>query len=66
MGEICSCRSLQKSDNERFAQVAHDKRVTGAIHTFSQANQSFALSLTKKSDSLEKNYEHIPNPALRS
>ena len=38
----CSCRSLQKSDREQFAQIAHDKRVTGVIRSFSQANCSFA------------------------
>ena len=58
-------KRVTMSDSLRLLN-AHDKRVTGAIHTFSQANQLFALSLTKKSDSLEKNYEHIPNPALRS
>ena len=34
--------SLQKSDRERFAQVAHDKRATGAIRSFSLSNHSFA------------------------
>ena len=50
-GVICSQRSLKKSYCEqitpvtlykRFAPVAHDKRATGAIHSFSQANHSFA------------------------
>ena len=35
-------RCLQKSDLERFAPVAHDKRVTGAIRSFSRACRSFA------------------------
>ena len=35
-----SC-SLQMSNRERIAQVAHDKRATGAIHSFSQTNHSF-------------------------
>ena len=39
---ICSRHSLQKSNLERFAQVAHYKRATGAIHSFSWANSSFA------------------------
>ena len=37
--------SLQKSDSEqteRFAQVAQEKRVMGAISSFSQAIRSFA------------------------
>ena len=37
------CRSLQKSDREQqFAPIAHDKRATRAIHSFPQANRSFA------------------------
>ena len=39
--------SWQKSDCEQFTQVAHDNRATGAIHTFSWANGSFPLLLTK-------------------
>ena len=31
----------QQSDCERFAQVAHDKRATGAIRSFSRANRFF-------------------------
>ena len=34
-----SCRSLQKSDREWFAPIAHDKRVMGEIRFFSQANR---------------------------
>ena len=34
MWVICSCRSLQKSNHERFAPVALYKRATGAICTF--------------------------------
>ena len=48
-----SRRSLQKSDREPFAQVAHDKRVTGAIRSFAcKKNERFA----RKTD------EQIPNP----
>ena len=39
---IRSGHSWQKSHRERFAQVAHYKRLAGAIHTFSWANCSFA------------------------
>ena len=34
--------SLKKSNRDRFAQVAHDKRLTGAIRSFWWANRSFA------------------------
>ena len=37
-----SQRSLQKSDHERLAPFAHDKRETGAICSFLQANRSLA------------------------
>ena len=61
-----SLRSLQKSDCERFAQVAYDRRATGAIHSFSQANCYFALLLTKKtSDSFEKLMGEFPTEALK-
>ena len=53
--------SLQKSDCEWFAQVAHDKRVTGAIHSFSRANSSFSLWLTKNERFAQKPNERIPN-----
>ena len=36
-----------KEQPYRFVQVAHDKRATGAIHTFSVTNCSVGLSLTK-------------------
>ena len=36
-----SCCSLLKSDCERFAPVAHDKRRAEAIRSFSKANSSF-------------------------
>ena len=43
LGDLnCSHHSLQKSDREQFAQVAHYKRAVGAIHSFSRANRSFA------------------------
>ena len=38
---ICSGLSWQKSTRDWFAQVAHDKRATGVIHSFSQVNYSF-------------------------
>ena len=70
---FCSWRSLQKSDHERFAQVAHDKRATGAIRSFSQANRSFTHK--KTSELLEKpmsefpilvhfSFFHQPNPCF--
>ena len=37
-----SPRSLQKSHREKFAIVAYYNRATGAIHSFSRANRSFA------------------------
>ena len=57
---IRSGHSWQKSDHERFAQVAHDhdKRVTGAISFFSWANRSFA----HKKWGNQKTDEQIPNP----
>ena len=51
--------SLQKSDRERVAQVAHDKRATGAICSFSRANRSFAH---KNDRFAQKTDERIPNP----
>ena len=61
---ICSRLSLQKSDCEQFAQVAHDKRVTAAICSFSRANRSFALLLTKKEWIARKTDERSPNPGF--
>ena len=58
---IRSCLSLQKSDRERFDQVAYDKRARGAIHSFSQANRSFAH---KNERIARKTDEQIPNPAF--
>ena len=40
--ELLAFASLQKSDHERFAPVAHDKRATGVICSFSRAKHSFA------------------------
>ena len=40
--ELLALASLQKSDHERFAPVAHDKRATGVIRSFSRAKHSFA------------------------
>ena len=53
--------SFLKSDSERFAQVAHDKRAKGVICSFSWVNRSFAHKnegIARKSD------EQIPKPAL--
>ena len=50
----------QKSDQEQFAQVAHYKRAVGGIYSFSGANHSFALSLTKRSESVEKPLSEFP------
>ena len=47
----------QKSDRERFTPVAYDNRATGAIHSFSRVNCSFAFA--------RKTEERIPNPAPR-
>ena len=52
---IRSGRSWQKSHHELFAQVAHDKRATGAIHYFSWVNSSFTLSLIKKRTNRSEN-----------
>ena len=71
---ICSCRSLkksepranryhrssQKSNHERLAPVAHDKKVTGAIRSFSRVIRSFAH---KKGAIYLKTDERSPNPA---
>ena len=46
-----------------LAQVARDKRATGGIHSFSQANRSFALSLfcsQIRNQSLEKTKSQFP------
>ena len=56
---------IEKSDCEQFAHVAHDKRATGAICYFSQANHSFTLSLTKKRAIRSKTDERIPNQNFR-
>ena len=61
---ICSGRSWQKSDREKFTQVAHDKRATGAISSFQQANRSFVLLLTKNERIAQKPDERIHNPAI--
>ena len=55
---IRSVCSWQKSLQERFAQVAHDKRVTGAICSILQTNPSFA----QKNEWIAwKTDEQIPN-----
>ena len=54
---IRSVCSWQKSLQERFAQVAHDKRVTGAIRSILQANPT---SLKKTSELLEKQMSEFP------
>ena len=38
---------FKKSNCERFTPVDHNKRATGAIHPFLQANRYFAILLTK-------------------
>ena len=58
----CSHHSLQKSNREGFAQVAHDKRAMAAIHFFSGANRSFVLLLPKNAQIAQKTDEQIPNP----
>ena len=58
---IRSRHSLQKSNCDRFPQVAHDKRAMGAICSFSRANCSFAH---KKWANCSKNWERIPNPGF--
>ena len=61
-------RSLQKSDRERFAQVAHDKRVMGAIRSGCSwqksdgSNLRITLSLTKNVWIAWKTDERTPNP----
>ena len=47
-------RSWQKSNCEIFPQFAHDKWANERITCFFLANRSFALLLTKTSDSLNK------------
>ena len=58
---VSSCHSLQKSDHEGFAQVAHDKREMGAICSFTQANR---FSLTINEQYAQKTNERSHNPAL--
>ena len=60
MGEIRSRCCLKKSDRE---QISYDKRATGAIRSFSEANRSFTH---KKTSVLQKKkiHERIPNPAV--
>ena len=53
----------QKSDCEQFAPIAHHKRATGKLCSFSRANRSFALSLTKNEQFAQKTDERISNPA---
>ena len=57
---------FKKSNHEQFPQVAHDKRTTGAICSFSPANRSFALWLTKNKRFARKTDEQIPNPAQQT
>ena len=59
-------RSWQKSNCERFAQAAHDKRARGAIRSFDRANCSFALLLTKKRVNCSKNRWANSQPRLWS
>ena len=70
-----SCHSLQKSDHEGFAQVAHDKRAMGAICFLYKGfvlfhkgialfHEQIALSLTKNEQFAQKTNEQIPNPGL--
>ena len=56
---LCSLLSLSflKSNCGRIAQVAHDKKATGAICCFSQANCSFDLLLTKNEKIAQKTDE---------
>ena len=58
----CSHHSLQKSNREGFAQVAHDKRAMAAIRFFSGANRSFVLLLPKNEQIAQKTDEQSPNP----
>ena len=43
-----------------WSTIWSSKRKMGAIHSFSWANRSFTLSLTKTSDSLEKPMSEFP------
>ena len=52
--------SSHKSNSERFAYGANDKRVTEVIHSFLQVNRSFAFTLTKTSDLLEIPMREMP------
>ena len=52
--------SLQKSNREQFAKVAHDKRAARVNCSFSWANCSFVLLLTKTTESLEKPMSKFP------
>lgn len=63
---IRSGRLWQKSNHEQFAQVALDKRATGAICSVSWAYCSFALSLTKNEQIAQKTAERIPNPGEKA
>ena len=58
--------SLQKSDQEQFPQVVHDKRAMGTISSFSRANCSFALSFTKSKRIARKTNDQIPSPANKT
>ena len=68
MGAIGSCCALQKSNREQFAQVAHDKRATGAIDSLFFTSEllfhSFALSLKNNEQNAQKTDEQIPNPVF--
>ena len=47
--------ALFKDQLEQFSPVAHDKRATGAICSFSRSNCSLAFSLKKKKGNRSKN-----------
>ena len=57
---------MTKEQMEQFAQVALDKRATGAICSVSWAYCSFALSLTKNEQIAQKTAERIPNPGEKA
>ena len=57
-GVIRSCCSLQKSNHERFASLAHDKRATGTIRSFFKRDLLFGSQ--KTGDSLEKLMSEFP------
>ena len=52
--------SWQKSDRERFSQVAHDKRAREAIRSFPWANHSFAVLLKKQANCSKKPMSEFP------